>query len=118
MCPPCSAGVRVRPRRCAVKRNNRDVDLALVHVASYAPARRPDRWKRVDCQYVCSSMEVELVAGTRRRRHVEGVLVGDVLRVAYPPRMSRVEAERIAQELRARMERRVASDRFDLVART
>ena len=62
-------------------------------------------------------MEVELVAGTRRRRHVEGVLVGNVLRVAYPPRMSRVEAERIAQELRVRMERRVASDRFDLAAR-
>jgi hypothetical protein len=62
-------------------------------------------------------MEIELVAGTRRRRHVEGVLVGDVLRVAYPPRMSRVEAARIAEELRVRMERRVASDRFDLVAR-
>jgi predicted metal-dependent hydrolase len=62
-------------------------------------------------------MEVELVAGTRRRRHVEGVLVGDVLRVAYPPRMSRVEAETIAAELRVRMERRVASDRLDLVAR-
>jgi hypothetical protein len=62
-------------------------------------------------------MEVELVAGTRRRRHVEGVLVGDVLRVAYPPRMSRVEAARIADELRLRMERRVASDRLDLAAR-
>jgi hypothetical protein len=62
-------------------------------------------------------MEVELVAGTRRRRHVEGVLIGDVLRVAYPPRMSRVEAERIAAELRVRMERRVASDRLDLAAR-
>jgi hypothetical protein len=73
--------------------------------------------ERADCQYVSSSMEVELVAGTRRRRHVEGVLVGDVLRVAYPPRMSRAEAERIAQELRVRMERRVASDRLDLAAR-
>ena len=62
-------------------------------------------------------MEVELVAGTRRRRHVEGVLVGNVLRVAYPPRMSRVEAERIAAELRVRMERRVAADRLDLGAR-
>ena len=62
-------------------------------------------------------MEVELVVGTRRRRHVEGVLVGDVLRVAYPPRMSRAEAEGIAQELRARMERRVAADRLDLAAR-
>ena len=62
-------------------------------------------------------MEVELVVGTRRRRRVEGTLVGNVLRVAYPPRMSRAEAERIAQELRARMERRVAADRIDLVAR-
>jgi hypothetical protein len=62
-------------------------------------------------------MRVELVTGTRRRRHVEGVLIGDVLRVAYPPRMSRVEAERIAEELRVRMERRVASDRLDLAAR-
>jgi hypothetical protein len=62
-------------------------------------------------------MEVELVVGTRRRRHVEGTLVGDVLRVSYPPRMSRMEAEEIAQELRARMERRVASDRLDVAAR-
>src|SRR5689334_10697561 len=62
-------------------------------------------------------MEVELVVGTRRRRHVEGVLHGDVLRVAYPPRMSRAEAERIAAELLARMEKRVASERIDLVAR-
>ncbi len=62
-------------------------------------------------------MEVELVAGTRRRRHVEGVLVGDVLRVAYPPRMSRAEAQRIAEELRTRMEKRVASDRIDLMHR-
>ena len=72
---------------------------------------------RADCQYVGPAMRVELVAGTRRRRHVEGVLVGDVLRVAYPPRMSRVEAQRIAEELRVRMERRVASDRLDLAAR-
>jgi hypothetical protein len=62
-------------------------------------------------------MEVELVVGTRRRRHVEGTLVGDVLRVSYPPRMGRAEAEEIAQELRARMERRVASDRLDVAAR-
>jgi Protein of unknown function DUF45 len=111
-----------------VKRNIRDVDLECERVASYARAAQsrgfagtadqsPDPSKPVDCQYVSSSMEVELVAGTRRRRHVEGVLVGDVLRVAYPPRMSRVEAERIAQELRARMERRVASDRLDVAAR-
>ena len=40
-----------------------------------------------------------------------------MLRVAYPPRMSRAEAEQIAQELRARMERRVASDRLDVAAR-
>jgi hypothetical protein len=62
-------------------------------------------------------MEVELVVGTRRRRHVEGTLIGDVLRVSYPPRMSRTEAEQIAQELRARMERRVDSDRLDIAAR-
>jgi hypothetical protein len=62
-------------------------------------------------------MEVELIVGTRRRRHVEGTLVGDVLRVSYPPRMSRVEAAAIAEELRARMERRVAADRLDIAAR-
>jgi hypothetical protein len=117
MCPPCPAEVTVRPTTGAVKQKNLRLDLARAPSASYANRARDDPSSARECQYVSSTMEVELVAGTRRRRHVEGVLVGDVLRVAYPPRMSRAEAERIAHELRERMERRVSSDRLDLVAR-
>jgi Protein of unknown function DUF45 len=116
--------VTVRPRTRAVKqkierthRKNRAFHLARARAAEYAFSVAHESWNPACARYV-HVMEVELVAGTRRRRHVEGVLVGDVLRVAYPPRMSRVEAERIAAELRVRMERRVASDRFDLAART
>ena len=37
-------------------------------------------------------MEIELVRGTRRRKHVEAVLVGDRLRVSFPRWMSLAEA--------------------------
>jgi Protein of unknown function DUF45 len=117
--PAVSGPVTVRLSTRAVKRKNRAFELAHARRASYtthAKTRVRESGSAVRARYV-HLMEVELVAGTRRRRHVEGVLVGDVLRVAYPPRMSRVEAEEIAAELRVRMERRVASDRLDLAAR-
>lgn len=56
--------------------------------------------------------------GTRRRKHVEGTLVGDRLRVSFPHWMSLDEAQRTAEELRTRMQRRVAASRIDLPART
>jgi hypothetical protein len=62
-------------------------------------------------------LQVELRRGSRRRRHVEGVLQGERLVVSYPQRMSEEAAALVAEELRARMQRRVARDRVDLDAR-
>ncbi len=62
-------------------------------------------------------LAIELRRGSTRRRHVEGVLRGDTLVVSFPPRMARAEAERIADELRGRMERRLGRERIDLVTR-
>jgi len=62
-------------------------------------------------------MEIELVRGTRRRKHVEGVLVGDTLRVSFPSWMSQAEAAQIAEELADRMRRRVDPSCIDLRTR-
>jgi predicted metal-dependent hydrolase len=62
-------------------------------------------------------MEIELVRGTRRRKHVEAVLVGDRLRVSFPRWMSLREAEETAHELAERMRRRVEPSHIDLSAR-
>jgi len=62
-------------------------------------------------------MEIELVRGTRRRKHVEGVLVGDRLRVAFPRWMSLAEAQQTAEELAERMRRRLDSSYIDVAAR-
>lgn len=63
------------------------------------------------------TFRVELRRGSTRRRNVEGVLRDGVFVVSYPPRMALADAERIAQELALRMERRVAADHIDLAAR-
>ena len=55
--------------------------------------------------------------GTRRRRPVAGVLVGDRLRVSFPPSMSLEQAREIADELRERMQRRLSRDGIDLARR-
>ena len=62
-------------------------------------------------------MEIELVRGTRRRKHVEAVLVGDRLRVSFPRWMSLAEAQETAEELAERMRRRVDPSRIDVAAR-
>jgi predicted metal-dependent hydrolase len=62
-------------------------------------------------------MEIELVRGTRRRKHVEAVLVGDRLRVSFPRWMSLQEADEIARELAERMRRRVDPSHIDVAAR-
>lgn len=62
-------------------------------------------------------MEIELVRGTRRRKYVEAVLVGDRLRVSFPRWMSLAEARETAEELRVRMERRLDPARIDVAAR-
>src|SRR5260221_13244100 len=63
------------------------------------------------------SMEIELVRGTRRRKHVEAVLVGDRLRVSFPSWMSIDEEQVTAQELAERMRRRTDSAAIDVAAR-
>src|SRR5258708_35115308 len=62
-------------------------------------------------------MEIELVRGTRRRKHVEAVLIGDRLRVSFPRWMSIDEAQVTAQELAERMRRRTDSAAIDVAAR-
>ncbi len=62
-------------------------------------------------------MEIELVRGTRRRKHVEAVLVGDRLRVSFPRWMSLTEAQEVAEELAERMRRRVDPSSIDVAAR-
>jgi predicted metal-dependent hydrolase len=62
-------------------------------------------------------MEIELVRGTRRRKYVEAVLLGDRLRVSFPRWMSLAEARAAAEELRERMQLRADATRLDLGAR-
>ena len=62
-------------------------------------------------------MEIELVRGTRRRKHVEAVLIGDRLRVSFPRWMTIDEAQVTAQELAERMRRRTDSSAIDVAAR-
>ncbi|MDZ4824917.1 MAG: M48 family metallopeptidase [Actinomycetota bacterium] len=62
-------------------------------------------------------MEIELVRGTRRRKYVEAVLVGNRLRVSFPKWMSVAEAEVAAAELAERMRRRVDTSAIDVAAR-
>jgi predicted metal-dependent hydrolase len=62
-------------------------------------------------------MEIELVRGTRRRKHVEAVLVGDRLRVSFPRWMSLDEAQHTADELAERMRKRVDPSCIDVAAR-
>jgi len=63
------------------------------------------------------SMEIELVRGTRRRKHVEAVLIGDRLRVSFPRWMSLADAQTAAQELAERMRRRTEASAIDVSAR-
>jgi len=62
-------------------------------------------------------MEIELVRGTRRRKHVEAVLEGDRLRVSFPRWMSLAEAQQTAEELAERMRRRLDPSCIDIAAR-
>lgn len=62
-------------------------------------------------------MEIELVRGTRRRKYVEAVLVGERLRVSFPAWMSLADARVAADELAERMRRRVDAETIDVAAR-
>lgn len=62
-------------------------------------------------------MDIELVRGTRRRKHVEAVLVGDRLKVSFPRWMSVAEARQTAEELAERMRRRTDPSCIDVATR-
>jgi predicted metal-dependent hydrolase len=62
-------------------------------------------------------VEIELVRGTRRRKYVEAVLVGDRLRVSFPRWMSLAEAQASADELAERIRRRVDPSFIDIATR-
>jgi len=62
-------------------------------------------------------MEIELVRGTRRRKYVEAVLIGDRLRVSFPYWMSVAEAQVTAEELAERMRKRTETSAIDIAAR-
>src|SRR5262245_22102221 len=62
-------------------------------------------------------MEIELVRGTRRRKYVEAVLVGDRLRVSFPRWMSLTEAQAAAAKLAERMRRRCDASGIDVARR-
>src|SRR5262249_50719030 len=62
-------------------------------------------------------MDIELVRGTRRRKYVEAVLVGERLRVSFPRWMSLAEAEETAAELAERMRRRLDPSCIDIATR-
>jgi predicted metal-dependent hydrolase len=62
-------------------------------------------------------MEIELVRGTRRRKHIEASLVGDRLKVSFPSWMSLADAQEAAEELAERMRRRIDPARIDVATR-
>jgi predicted metal-dependent hydrolase len=62
-------------------------------------------------------MKVEVVRSPRRRKTVQARMVGGVLRVHIPARMSLDEEGRWVAEMVARMERRSTTARIDLPAR-
>ena len=119
---PRDAGARVRPPLRDRRRPARRARLVL------------SRRRVLACRSTCSSraemhqpacgpgirrgMEIELVRGTRRRKHVEAVLIGDRLRVSFPRWMSLAEADEAAKELADRMRRRVDPSYIDVGART
>ena len=96
----------IRPRRARVKRF-----CARKHCVLFR-AFRLSHGRGID-----GGVEIELVRGTRRRKHVEAVLVGDRLRVSFPYWMSIAEARSIADELAERMRRRIEPERVDVAAR-
>jgi predicted metal-dependent hydrolase len=59
-------------------------------------------------------MKVEVVRSARRRKTVQARLVGGVLRVHIPARMSAEEERRWVSEMVGRMERRTTAARIDL----
>src|SRR5262249_7316596 len=113
-------GFARRPRATAAIR---DAPLGLGASASTFPARGV-RVTTLDSVFASShpsgidgGVEIELVRGTRRRKYVEAVLVGDRLRVSFPRWMSVADAQATANELAERMRRRVDPSCIDVASR-
>ena len=62
-------------------------------------------------------MNVEVVRSARRTKTVQARLVGDVLRVAIPARMSQSEELHWVGLMKSKFERKAATRRIDLTAR-
>jgi predicted metal-dependent hydrolase len=62
-------------------------------------------------------MEIQVVRSARRRKTVEARVVGGVIRVCVPARLSETEAQRHVEALVARLERRQAAVGLDLTQR-
>jgi predicted metal-dependent hydrolase len=63
------------------------------------------------------AMEVEVVRSARRRKTVQARLVGGVLQVSIPARVSKAEEERWVREMVGRFERKRATEPIDVAAR-
>jgi hypothetical protein len=62
-------------------------------------------------------LEVVVLRSTRRRKTIQAQLVGDVLEVRVPARMSAAEEAEWVDKMRKRFERRRSTERFDVDAR-
>lgn len=63
------------------------------------------------------AMQVEVVRSARRRKTVQARLVGGVLQVSMPARVSKAEEERWVREMVGRFERRQSAEPIDVAAR-
>lgn len=63
------------------------------------------------------AMDVEVVRSAKRRKTVQARLVGGVVQVSIPARMSKAEEEHWVAEMVGRFERRQATQPIDLAAR-
>jgi predicted metal-dependent hydrolase len=64
-----------------------------------------------------TTLPVEIVRSKKRRKTVQAVMVGGVIRVHVPARLSQDEIDLYVAELVPRLERRYRSDHIDLAAR-
>src|SRR3712207_5525028 len=62
-------------------------------------------------------MRYEVVRSAKRRKTVQARLVGDVVQVSIPARMSKAEEDRWVAEMVGRFERKRAAEPIDLAAR-
>jgi predicted metal-dependent hydrolase len=62
-------------------------------------------------------MDVEVIRSSRRRKTVEARMVGEILEVRVPARLSRREEEQCVRDMVDRFERKRGADEVDVEAR-